>query len=134
MITTLRNVFMCALFAMTVAACGGGSSGSSTTPNNAGGGGNTNTSTGGGSSPPTGGGSAPRNCSSHVTTASNSAPNASAVKTLLTNTVWSNNLKCIDCHGGNGNLMFTTGDDWAKELVNVDSFEQPSIKRVKPGD
>jgi hypothetical protein len=76
----------------------------------------------------------PPTCTSDIATAANSAPNAAAVKTLLTNTVWSAGSKCIDCHGGNGNLSFTTDDNWANELVGVNSSEQTTIKRVSPGD
>ena len=127
-ITTLRNFLAYGIFAVVAACGGGGGGGSSPTPGNTGG--NAGTS----AAPPPSAGSPPPTCSSDVATAANSAPNAATVKTLLTNTIWSGGSKCIDCHGGNGNLFLATGDDWANNLVAVNSFEQPSLKRVKPGD
>ncbi len=64
----------------------------------------------------------------------NNAVNAATVKTLLTNTAWSSGDKCIDCHGGSASLYFTTGSDWACDLIGVPSSQQPAKYRVNPGD
>ena len=70
-----------------------------------------------------------------VASIANAAPNAAAVKTLLTNTVWSGSgNKCIACHGGIANLELTTGADWANDLIGVSSSQQPALKLVNPGD
>src|SRR5262249_27267513 len=68
-----------------------------------------------------------------VASVANNAPNAAAVKTLFTNTNW-NGGKCIDCHSGSGTLYFTTGTDWANELIGVTASGNNSFKRVLPGD
>jgi hypothetical protein len=69
-----------------------------------------------------------------IATVANSAPNAATVKTLLTNTVWSGSVKCIDCHGGSAGLDLTTGNDWANDLIGVDSSQPSPLKRVEPGN
>ena len=69
-----------------------------------------------------------------IATVANSAPNAAAVKTLLTATLWPppNDFTCMGCHGGQAGITLSAGTDWANDLIGQPS--SGALLLVNPGN
>lgn len=67
-----------------------------------------------------------------VSAAANNAVNAAQVKAILTSNTPGTG--CRSCHGGVSNLYFTTGDDWANDIIDQPVTQKAGETRVIPGD
>ena len=67
-----------------------------------------------------------------VSAAANGAVNAAQVKAILTSNAPGG---CRSCHGGAAGLYFTTGDDWANDIIGVTASQKMGTEtRVIPGN